>query len=99
MHEAVQAASRPEKLAGSMLHYSFSDLVDVFKPYYARIKAEKYQQKEAHGRGLGFGLSHLLGIIRQFFILKRGFLDGGPGVIVAMSHALNHGLGLALAAP
>ena len=96
VHEAVQAASRPEHLAGSMLHYSFTDLVDVFKPHYARIKAEKYlaKQRTAGAFVLTFRICWAL---FASFVLKRGFLDGGPGVIVAMSHALNHSLGLALA--
>jgi glycosyltransferase involved in cell wall biosynthesis len=96
VHEAVQAASRPEKLAGSMLHYSFSDLVDVFKPYYARIKAEKYLKKKRTAGALVL-VFRICWALFASFILKRGFLDGGPGVIVAMSHALNHSLGLALA--
>ena len=96
VHEIVHTAQPPQRLAGSMLHYSFRDLADVFKPQYARVKAAKYVAK---GRRAG-NCTLLLRFMWAFFasyVLKRGFLDGGPGLIVAVSHALNHSLGLALA--
>ncbi|MDA3961352.1 MAG: glycosyltransferase family 2 protein [Planctomycetota bacterium] len=96
VHEVVVAASTPQRLAGTMLHYSFTDLVDVFKPHYARSKAAKYVAAGRRAGTLTLALRFNWALF-QGFVLKRGFLDGGAGFIVAVSHALNASLGLALA--
>jgi glycosyltransferase involved in cell wall biosynthesis len=96
VHEAVVAAGPVERLAGSMHHYSFRDLGDLFKPGYARLKADRFL---AEGRRAGtckLAARFAWGFTRSF-VLKQGFRDGPAGVVVAASAGLDSVLGLALA--
>ena len=90
VHECVRAPSRPRRLAGSILHHSYDDLASVlarslrYAPLKARIMAEKGQRTsvpEILARGLA--------AFAKSYLLRRGFLDGSPGFVVAISRVID----------
>jgi glycosyltransferase involved in cell wall biosynthesis len=96
VHESVQSTGAILTLPGSLLHYGYTDLVDVFRMPYHRLKATAYrgQRRTAASPAL------LLRAIWAFFhsyVLRRGFLDGQAGVVIALSASLNATVGLASA--
>ncbi len=96
VHEAVHPTAAVKTLPGSILHYGYADLVDIFRLRYHRMKADGYLER---GRRAGSMTLVLRGAWAFFhsYIIRRGFLDGQAGVIVAISAALNATLGLAQA--
>lgn len=96
VHERVIHPGRPERLPGSLLHYSFRDLGELFKPGYARLKAGRFV---ASGRRAGPAklLARFAWNAARSYVLKQGFRDGGAGVVVAVSAGLDAILALAIA--
>ena len=98
IHESVQPSGKVHTLPGALDHYSYADWSEVFERCagYARAKAKQYRE---HGRRAGI----LLMILRagwgftRSYVFKQGFRDGVPGVLVALSVALDGVLGLAMA--
>ncbi len=91
VHEGLELSGRPPvaRLDGHMLHYTHSCFEDHF------AKANRYSTlaaREAYARGVRPSAARiLLGPIVTFFrayVLKRGFLDGAVGVVLAADHAL-----------
>jgi glycosyltransferase involved in cell wall biosynthesis len=98
VHESVHATGPIAPWPGSLLHYSFPDFAEVFQRCgkYARLKTQRLRE-----RGVTAGAIKLLvrmgwGFFRSY-VLKRGFLDGRAGVLVALSVALDAVLALAQA--
>jgi glycosyltransferase involved in cell wall biosynthesis len=90
VHECVLAPSRPRQLAGSILHHSYDDLTAVlarslrYAPLKARVMADKGQRTsvpEILARGLA--------AFAKSYLLRRGFLDGSPGFVVAISRVID----------
>jgi len=96
VHEAVHPGAPFEDLAGSVLHYSYDQMADLFRPRYHELKALKYR---AQGRRAGgFALAvRAAWAFTDSYVLKRGFLDGPAGVAVAVSMAASEVVGLAMA--
>jgi glycosyltransferase involved in cell wall biosynthesis len=96
VHESVTPTGEVRTLPGNLLHYSYRDLADIIRADYHRLKAERY-------RGLGrraAGPTLAARASWAFFcsyVLRRGFLDGPAGVVVALAGAVNAVMGLALA--
>lgn len=89
-HGRFQLESPPARLRGELEHYSYRDLADQV----ARIQAfSEIQARELKQRGRRFGLGDLLlrppGRFLRAYLLKRGFLDGIPGLIVAGATAFH----------
>ncbi len=95
VHEAVHPMGPVQTLPGSILHFGYTDLADIIRMKYHRMKADTYRQR---GRRAGTAtLACRAGwAFTHSFLLKRGFLDGPAGVVVALSASLNATLGLAL---
>jgi len=84
VHEKVLCRGKTAKLKGDLYHYSFKDFRDFVEKNlkYARLSASSK-------KGAGF-LDFLLRppwTFFKLFILKRGFLDGWRGLILASSYA------------
>ncbi|MFW5698536.1 MAG: glycosyltransferase family 2 protein [Planctomycetota bacterium] len=96
VHESVPPVGRAAVLPGGVQHYSFPDLAAVFSQRYMRLKAQRYR---ARGRRAGPVLLLLRAwwaFVRSY-ILRRGFLDGGYGVAIALHAATDAVVALAMA--
>jgi hypothetical protein len=98
VHEAVRPGGEVLTLPGALHHYSYRDHAEVFTRLaaYARLKSWDYRQAGRRASAPVLVLRAFWGFFRSY-VIKRGFLDGGDGVIVAMSLALDCVLGLVLA--
>ncbi len=98
VHEAVRTAGQVATLPGSLHHYSYRDHAEVFSRLanYARMKAADYRKSGRRAGAVKLVFRAGWGFFRSY-VIKRGFLDGVDGVIVALSLALDCVLALALA--
>ena len=96
VHESVRATTQVRNLPGALLHYSYADLSEVIRLDFHRLKAVRYRQA---GRSAGGALLALRAAWAGFhsYILRRGCLEGGAGVVIALSAAVNATMGLAMA--
>lgn len=96
VHESVRSTGPVLDLDGSLLHFSYPDLAAVFRPELHRLKAERYRRQ---GRRAGAVLlaARASGVFLRSLVLRRGFLDGPAGVVVALAGAVGAVVGLALA--
>jgi len=96
VHEMVRATSGVRNLPGSLLHYSYADLSDVIRLDFHRLKALRYRRD---GRRAGGGLLAIRAMWAGFhsYVIRRGFLEGGAGVVIALAAAVNASMGLAMA--
>jgi (heptosyl)LPS beta-1,4-glucosyltransferase len=87
VHEKVVFGKemRVVRLHGNLLHYTFRDLEHWVKKtaHYATAWGER---KQALGRrgSVGSALGHALGSFCTTYFLRRGFLDGRAGLILAV---------------
>lgn len=98
IHESVQGAREVLTLPGSLHHFSYTDLADVFArcASYSRAKATRYRFEGRRAMAAQLVFRALWGFLRSY-VFKLGFRDGSTGVVVAVSVALDAVLGLALA--
>lgn len=98
VHEAVTPTATVRVLAGSLLHYSYRDCADVFARMggYTRTKALRYRAEHRKAGTIRLAARAAWGFTRSF-IIRRGFLDGSIGVVVALSVAVDNVVGLATA--
>ena len=96
VHESVRATTQVFDLPGALFHYSYTDLSEVIRLDFHRLKAVRYRQD---GRRAGGGLLALRAAWAGFhsYILRAGCLEGGAGVVIALSAAVNATMGLAMA--
>lgn len=76
------------QLSGDLLHYSYSDIENYL------VKSASYGKAWADGRekkgkkaSLTQGFTHALGCFLKMYLLKRGFLDGKQGLLIAILSA------------
>ncbi|MEE4270760.1 MAG: glycosyltransferase family 2 protein [Thermoanaerobaculales bacterium] len=96
VHETVRPTSSVDVLPGCLLHFSYRDLSEVIRLDYHRLKAVRYR---GDGRRAGGGRLALRAAWAGFhsYFLRRGFLEGGAGVVIALAAAVNASMGLAMA--
>lgn len=84
-HETARVKGSIETLKGEFLHYTKRDLSEYHRVLesYASLAADYHFKKGKKIRGINLFISPLSGFIRSF-ILKQGFRDGVPGLIIAM---------------
>lgn len=89
-HGRVKVAGACRRLPGPLEHYSYANLADQV----ARIQSfSAIQARELHARGQRARASDLvlrapLRFLRAY-VLKRGFLDGVPGLVIAAATAFH----------
>ena len=98
VHESVPARGPVATLAGSLAHYAFRDAADLVQrgAGYARLKAVLYREQGRSAGGPAL-LARAAAAFSKSYVLKAGFLDGGLGVVSALSAALNATTALAMA--
>ena len=84
-HETARVKGNVESLNGELLHYTKRDLSEYHRVLdsYATLSAEYHF---AHGRRSSFLrlLTSPFGAFLRSFIIKQGFRDGVPGLIIAV---------------
>lgn len=84
VHESVHIDGQPGLLKGEIRHYTYRSLSDYLKRLetYSGLAAEDYRQRGKTSSGLKIFANPIAAFARAFF-LKRGYLDGAPGLMVA----------------
>jgi len=88
VHESVEVEGTPGFLQGEIQHYTYRSLSDYLRRLetYSTLAAQDYRQ-----RGKKASLPKLVGnpcmTFLKAYLLKRGFLDGAPGLMVAVMGA------------
>ncbi|GAD00375.1 glycosyltransferase family 2 protein [Agarivorans albus] len=90
VHEklVIPEKSNVKHLSGDLLHYTYDSIHHylVKSAGYAKAWAD---QREAKGKRatLGQGITHAIGCFAKMYLLKRGFLDGKAGFLIAILSA------------
>ncbi|EPA5447458.1 glycosyltransferase family 2 protein [Vibrio cholerae] len=90
VHEKVhvEPSMKVETLAGDAIHYTYNDVHHylVKSAGYAKAWAD---QRQAKGKkaSLSQGIVHAVGCFLKMYLLKRGFLDGKQGFLIALLSA------------
>ncbi|TKF36298.1 glycosyltransferase family 2 protein [Enterovibrio norvegicus] len=90
VHEKIiePEGCQKQTLSGDMLHYSYCDLHQylVKSAFYAKSWADG---RQARGKksSIGQGVTHAIGCFLKMYLLKRGFLDGKQGFLIAVLSA------------
>jgi glycosyltransferase involved in cell wall biosynthesis len=84
-HETARVTGRTEILEGKFLHFPKGDLSKHHHKvdYYSTIAAEYLHNKGVKAGGFHMFFRAVSGFIRSY-IVKQGFRDGVPGLIIAM---------------
>lgn len=96
VHESIQPQGPVRDLKGSLLHYAYPDLAALFRPDYHRLKCDRYLARGRRGSGPVLMLRAAAVLVRSY-VLRRGFLDGPAGAVVAVAGAVSAVTGLAMA--
>jgi len=86
LHESLDVDGKVGRVRGNLIHDSWADLTDMCRRYieYGRLAAECGARG---GSATRLVFSPAAAFLKQF-ILKRGFLDGKPGLIAAAGAAM-----------
>ncbi|WP_114717000.1 glycosyltransferase family 2 protein [Vibrio cholerae] len=90
VHEKVhvEPSMKVETLAGDAIHYTYNDVHHylVKSAGYAKAWADQHQAKGKKA-SLSQGIVHAVGCFLKMYLLKRGFLDGKQGFLIALLSA------------
>jgi glycosyltransferase involved in cell wall biosynthesis len=88
VHESVTVDGRVETLAEPMLHQSYRDLEDFVRRSnrYSTLAAEDWLRRDRRVSLAGLVMKPL-GRFLSMYIVKRGFLDGWRGLVLAVLYA------------
>ena len=88
VHEKVllKEGEKTGVLHNRLRHYSVRDFEHMMSKYnlYASLAAKRRFQKNAHGGGLFGATARAVLVFINNYILRLGFLDGGPGFLMAV---------------
>lgn len=90
VHERVQLSTGTgvQRLHAPLLHHTYKDLVDYLDKSRTYACAWADERAEAGQRAsLANGIWHGLGCFLRMYLFKRGFLDGKPGLLLALLSA------------
>jgi glycosyltransferase involved in cell wall biosynthesis len=96
IHESVTPTVAVRTLPGSLIHYSYRDLGEVIRMDYHRLKADRYRDQGRRANGPVLAARATWAFFYSY-VIRRGFLDGPAGVVVALAGSVNAVMGLALA--
>jgi glycosyltransferase involved in cell wall biosynthesis len=90
LHESVRLDAQPALLKGEIFHYTYRTLSDYLKrlEVYSRLAAADYQERGKTAGGIKLLANPALTFLKAY-LLKRGFLDGLPGLMVAVMGAVS----------
>jgi glycosyltransferase involved in cell wall biosynthesis len=85
VHEKLEVKGEIAPLQGSIIHYTYRHIHDHINRLnrYSSIQAEDLAKKYKHTLPLRLLILPMATFLRHY-ILKRGFLDGFPGLIIAL---------------
>jgi len=97
VHEEVETRRRPERLAGSILHYSYADCRDVIARSlrYAPLKARILRANGERAALWTLPIRGLAAFLKSFLI-RGGWRDGGVGFVIALGRVIDSTLPRAL---
>ncbi|MDR5738807.1 MULTISPECIES: glycosyltransferase family 2 protein [unclassified Caballeronia] len=90
VHErlVVQSGTPAARLEGKLMHYSYEDFETVLRKLNAYSTAGALQRHAAGKRGsLGTAITRGLWAFLRTYVLRRGFLDGRSGFMIAVFNA------------
>jgi len=90
VHETIVPENKNYgQLSGLLLHYTHRDYKHGLDKAcdYAWLGSQKYFRKNKKSRGLFIALLRAIWTFFLIYILRRGFLDGSVGFIMAMTYA------------
>jgi glycosyltransferase involved in cell wall biosynthesis len=96
IHESVTPTGAVRSLPGSLIHYSYRDLDEIIRMDYHRLKADRYRDQGRRASGPTLAARAAWAFFYSYMI-RRGFLDGPAGVVIALAGSVNAVMGLALA--
>ncbi len=84
-HYSFHPTGPTGKIAGDIIHYPYADMGEHLHKinYYTALSAKELHEKGYKG-GLGTAIGHGLARFVKIYILRRGFLDGKAGLILAL---------------
>ena len=90
VHESVKVNGIPAVLQGEIMHYTYRSLSDYLRRLetYSSLAAQDYLQQRRSVSMLKV-LGNPLAAFVKGYVLKRGFLDGSPGLLVAIMGAVS----------
>ena len=90
VHESVQVEGDAGFLTGEIRHYTYRSLSDYLRRLetYTTLAAQDYREKGREASLLKV-LGNPAGTFIKGYLLKRGFLDGTPGLMVALMGAVS----------
>src|SRR4029450_1418157 len=90
VHESVRIRGDAGMLGGEIQHFTYRRLSDYLRRLetYSTLAAADYDQKGRRFSPLGLMANPFLAFLRGY-IFKRGFLDGTPGLMVAVLGAVS----------
>lgn len=90
VHEKIihPTGAKIQVLEGDLLHYSYRDMTHylVKSAHYAKAWADTRQTRGKQS-SISQGLLHAFGCFLKMYVLKRGFLDGKQGFLIALLSA------------
>ncbi len=90
VHESVKIGEEQGVLKGEIQHYTYRSLSDYLKrlEVYSTLAAQDYRQRGRVSGPAGM-LGSPFGTFLRAYLLKGGFLDGVPGLLVAAMGAVS----------
>jgi glycosyltransferase involved in cell wall biosynthesis len=90
VHESVKLREKPGLLKGEICHYTYRSLSDYLKrlEIYSTLAAYDYQQRGKTVTPIEL-LGNPMAAFARSYLVKRGLLDGAPGLAVAMLAAIS----------
>ncbi len=85
-HYGFETKGKTRRLSGDIIHYPYENLrqhVDKIN-YYTQIAAEEMHAAGKHA-GVAKALGHGLARFLKIYVLRRGFLDGKAGLVLAVN--------------
>jgi glycosyltransferase involved in cell wall biosynthesis len=88
VHESLISERPVGRLSAHLLHYSFRSMDEVLEKV-NRYSSESARMLVAEGRrpGLSTAILHGMAAFLRTYVVKRGFLDGRRGLMLAISNA------------
>jgi len=86
VHEYLVINGKTSKINGDLLHYSYRDIYDHFMKVvnYSKLSAEDMYRRGKKFNFINLVINPISAFLKEF-LLKKGFLDGIRGFIVAVS--------------
>ena len=91
VHESLEVSGSIGDLKNDMLHMTYRTIDDVLAKQrrYAMLSAQVRRERGARG-GLGIALWRSHAAFLKHYIVQAGFLDGGRGLVAAISNRRRH---------